>query len=160
MPSDGKVARVLDLGTGIGQVATAMKERFPNAEVHGIDVAPPMLRYAHMRAADIGIDVNFSQQLAEHLRYPDGHFDVVVSYILFHEVTARTTPKIFAEAARVLRPGGVFYVIDFNHVVQPSPGHLYMSWLDHRWNTAEPWRVQWASVDYRHGAEESRLRRR
>ena len=35
IPADGKVRRILDLGTGIGQLAMALKERFPDAEVWG-----------------------------------------------------------------------------------------------------------------------------
>ena len=142
LPAKGEVKRILDLGCGIGQLATSMKQRFPNAEVHAIDVAAPMVRYAHMRAVDIGSEVHFKQALAEATGYPDGYFDLVVSYILFHEVTADAARKIMAETGRILRPGGVFYPLDFNAVTAPSPGRIYSTWLDHRYNT-EPWRLQW-----------------
>ena len=142
VPAKGEVKRILDLGCGIGQLATAMKARFPNAEVHALDVAAPMLRYGHMRAVDIGSEVHFKQALAEATGYPDGHFDVVISYILFHEVTAEAARKIIAEMGRITRPGGVFYPMDFNPVTAPSPGRIYSTWLDHRYNT-EPWRLQW-----------------
>ena len=146
-PADGKVARILDIGTGIGQLAVAMKEKHPAAEVHGIDVAAPMLRYAHMRAVDLGADVTFAQKLAENTRYPDGHFDIVVSYILFHEVTAEATKAIIAEARRILRPGGVFFPLDFNTKATPSPEASYSVWIDHRWNN-EVWRLEYASLDF------------
>ncbi len=142
LPAKGEVKRILDLGCGIGQLATSMKQRFPNAEVHAIDVAAPMVRYAHLRAVDIGSEVHFKQALAEATGYPDGYFDLVVSYILFHEVTADAARKIMAETGRILRPGGVFYPLDFNPVTAPSPGRIYSTWLDHRYNT-EPWRLQW-----------------
>jgi len=147
MPADGKVTRVLDIGTGIGQLAVAMKEKHPTAEVHGIDVAAPMLRYAHMRAVDIGADVTFAQRLAENTGYPDGHFDIVVSYILFHEVTAEATKAIIAEARRILRPGGVFFPMDFNTKAPKSPEASYSVWMDHRWNN-EIWRLEYGSLDF------------
>ncbi len=92
-PADGKVRRILDMGCSIGQYSVALKGRFPDAEVWGIDVGGPMVRYAHMRAADIGVDVNFAQRLAEDTKFPDGYFDIVTSYILHHEVTAEASSR-------------------------------------------------------------------
>jgi SAM-dependent methyltransferase len=106
LPRDDQVRRILDLGCGIGQLTVAMKERPPAAEVIGLDLAAPMLRYGHMRVSELGSDVTFTQRLAEDTHYPDGHFDVVISYIMFHEVTADASRKIIAEAFRVLRSGG------------------------------------------------------
>jgi ubiquinone/menaquinone biosynthesis C-methylase UbiE len=147
LPANGQVKRILDLGTGIGQLALAMKGRFPQAEVTGLDVAAPMLRYAHMRAVDLDTDITFTQRLAEDTRYPDGHFDIVISYILFHEVTAAASRRIIAEAYRILRPGGVFYPMDFNQVAPPSALRLYGEWKDHHWNN-ERWRLEYASVNF------------
>lgn len=146
-PKDGQVRRILDLGTGIGQLAVAMKERFPQAEVTGLDVAAPMLRYAHMRAIDLDRDITYTQRLAENTRYPDGHFDIVISYIMFHEVTAEASRKIIAEAHRILRPGGVFYPMDFNLAATPSALRRYGEWKDHHWNN-ERWRLEHATVDF------------
>ena len=147
LPRDGRVRRVLDLGCGIGQLTVAMKERFPEAEVIGLDLAAPMLRYGHMRASELGSDVTFTQRLAEDTRYPDGHFDVVISYIMFHEVTADASRKIIAEAFRVLRPGGVFHPMDFNQAAAPSAFGTYRVWKDHHWNN-ERWRLEYASMDF------------
>ncbi|MDX2224853.1 MAG: class I SAM-dependent methyltransferase [Rhodospirillaceae bacterium] len=147
LPGDGRVKRILDLGCGIGQLAVALKERFPEAEVWGIDVGAPMLRYGHMRAVDLGVDINLSQRLAEDTKFPDGHFDLIASYILFHEVTAEAAGQIIAEAHRVLRPGGVFYPLDFNLKARPSPYRTYSQWIDHRWNN-ERWRIEYDGVDF------------
>jgi SAM-dependent methyltransferase len=148
VPKDGNVTRILDLGTGIGQLAVAMKMRFPEAKVTGIDIGAPMLRYAHMRAVDLGSEVHFAQRLAEDTRYPDNHFDIVISYIMFHEVTADASRKIIAEAHRVLRPGGVFYPMDFNITASEiSAFRRYGEWKDHHWNN-ERWRLEHASLDW------------
>ena len=90
LPADGQVRRILDLGCSIGQCTTVLKERHPSAEVWGLDVALPMLRYAHMRATDMGVDVHFQQSLAENMEQADGSFDAVLAYILFHEVPEHT----------------------------------------------------------------------
>ncbi|MEQ9446903.1 MAG: class I SAM-dependent methyltransferase, partial [Rhodospirillaceae bacterium] len=114
VPEDGKdVKRILDIGCGLGQFAVALAERFPNAEVWGVDVGGPMLRYGHMRAVDQGVAVNFAQRLAEDTKFPEGHFDIVASYIVHHEVPADVSRAIFKEANRILRPGGIYFPIDF-----------------------------------------------
>jgi ubiquinone/menaquinone biosynthesis C-methylase UbiE len=113
LPADGVVRRVLDIGCSIGQSTTAWKERIPSAEVFGIDIAGPMVRYCHKRAIDLGLDVHFKQMAAEDLRFPDNSFDVVYSYILFHELPVPAIRATMRHAWRVLRPGGDFLINDF-----------------------------------------------
>jgi ubiquinone/menaquinone biosynthesis C-methylase UbiE len=98
--------RILDMGCTVGHATLPFKEMFPDAEVWGIDVAAPQVRYAHARAAALGLDVNFAQMNAEETSFPDGHFDLVVSHILLHETSGKAMPKIFKECARLLAPGG------------------------------------------------------
>jgi len=149
-PSDGKVRRILDLGCGVGQLTVALKERFPEAEVWGIDVGGPMVRFSHMRAVDLGVDVNFAQRLAEDTKFPDGHFDIVTSYILHHEIPEETSKQVTEEAYRVLRPGGVFYPIDFYTGLFPqdkSPWGKVRWWWTYRWNQ-EVWYPEYARFDF------------
>ena len=148
-PEDGCVNRILDMGCGVGQLTVALKERFSDAEVWGVDIAAPMIRYGHMRAADLAVEVNFAHRLAEETKFPDNHFDIVTSYILHHEVTAEATEQIIAEAYRVLRPGGVFFPIDF-YTGGKRPRNAwgtFSMWIDHRWNN-EVWREEYDSVDF------------
>ena len=148
LPPDGKVKRILDMGCGIGQYTVALKERFPDAEVWGIDVGGPMVRYAHMRASKLGNGANFAQKIAEDTGFPDGHFDIVTSYIMHHEVRAQKTLEIIDEAKRVTRAGGIYYPIDFNSGGLKSPGRsMYGRWIDHRWNN-EVWSLEYHSVPF------------
>lgn len=112
-PADGQVNRVLEVGCSVGQSTLAWKRRFPNAEVWGTDISAPMVRYAHKLAVEAGLDITFAQMAAEDLKFDDNHFDVVYAYILFHEVPPAIADRIVAEAYRVLRPGGVFTILDF-----------------------------------------------
>ena len=150
-PADGKVKRILDMGCGIGQLTIALKERYPDAEVWGVEVGAPMIRYGHMRAVDQGVDVNFTQRLAEDTKFPDNHFDMVTSYIMHHEMPAEASKAVMAEAFRVLRPGGVYVPIDFFTGGRPRrPKNAYGSyqtWKDHRWNN-EVWRIEYEEMDY------------
>ncbi len=98
--------RILDLGCTTGHSTLPYKSMFPDAEVWGIDVAAPQVKYAHLRAAGLGVDVNFAQMNAERTSFPDGHFDLVVSHILLHETSGRAMPRIFDECFRLLAPGG------------------------------------------------------
>ena len=148
LPEDGKVRRILDMGCGVGQMTVALKERFPDAEVWGIDVGGPMVRYAHMRARRLGVGANFAQRLAEDSKFPDGYFDLVTSYIMHHELTADATRKVIAEAHRVTRPGGVYYPVDFNSGGAKSPPRaMFGRWWDHRWNN-EVWSLEYHSLNF------------
>ena len=149
-PKDGKVKRILDLGCATGRLTFALKERFPEAEVWGIDVGAPMVRFAHVRSLDLGANVNFAQRLAEDTKFPDGHFDMVVSYILLHEVQASAAKKIAAQAYRVLRGGGTFYPVDFptgRQAPAMTPYTGFSQWWDHRWNN-EVWAMNYRSLNY------------
>ena len=145
-PEDGKVRRILDIGCSIGQFATSLKRRFPDAEVWGIDIGAPMVRYAHMKALDLGVEVNFVQLLAEDTKFPDGHFDMVTSNLLFHEVTEQASRDIIKEVARVLRPGGTFSATDQNDDMETAH-NKFTRWYNYRWNH-EDWYLDWHQVDF------------
>jgi ubiquinone/menaquinone biosynthesis C-methylase UbiE len=148
-PADGVVRRILDLACSIGQFATAFKERFPQAEVWGIDASAPMVRYAHKRAVDMGLEVHFAQRLAEDTKFPDNSFDIVNAFILFHEVPLDIAEKIVAEAARVLRPGGIFCVEDFaNRKLGQVPAMAeYTGFIDSVYN-GEPYAPDFVHSDF------------
>ena len=92
-----KPRRILDLGCTVGHNAVPLAQAFPDAEVIAIDVAAPMLRYAHARARSLGVEnINFRQANAEALDYPDGHFDLI-----------STAMRKLKEIHRLLADGGL-----------------------------------------------------
>lgn len=143
--------RILELGGSSGQSATALKIRFPDAEVHSIDIAAPMVAYAHKRAVDMGVDVQFHQMAAEDLSaFEDGSFDLVFAFILFHELPVDVTRRVLEEVRRVLRPGGAFVVLDFasgSRELDPSPARRYIGWFDSNHN-GEPYALGFVSCDF------------
>ncbi len=148
LPKDRKVRRILEFGCSCGQTAVALKRRFPDAEVWAVDVGGPMVHYAHMRASDLGVAVNFRQSLAEATGFPDGHFDMIVSFIVLHEVPNAQNTQIMKEVSRMLRGGGTYYPVDF-YTATPPPTQAYgifHRWWDHRWNN-EPWALEHMDYD-------------
>lgn len=104
--------RILDMGCTVGHSTLPYKEAFPDAEVIGIDVAAPQIRYAHARAAGLGADVGFLQRNAEATGFAGGSFDLIVSHILLHETSGKAMPAIIRECHRLLRPGGLMIHAD------------------------------------------------
>ena len=153
-PADGIVRRTLDLGCGTGQSTTPMKMRFPQAEVWGLDVGGPLVRYAHYRALKMGLEVNFRHGLAEDTKFPDNHFDMTSSTILFHEVSAAAARDIVKEIYRVTRPGGTYThsdTITRGHptkkpasTVVAKAGH----WKQHRHHSYEPWWLEYTDSNF------------
>lgn len=98
IPAEGM--RVLDVGTGTGNVALAAARRVGRRGlVVGVDLSASMLQEARRRAC--GLPIEFHQMDAEALGFGDATFDVVVSSLLagVHVVRA------LREMHRVLRPG-------------------------------------------------------
>ncbi|MEM9878845.1 MAG: class I SAM-dependent methyltransferase [Pseudomonadota bacterium] len=118
-----KPKRVLDLGCAIGTETLALHEAFPDAEVHGLDLSGPMLRFAHMWAEEQGTPVHYREANAADTGYPDDHFDVVMSHILFHETGPKILPAIMPEVERILAPGGVFINGDVPYQPAQIPLH-------------------------------------
>ncbi len=121
--------RILDLGCTIGHNTGSWKDTYPKAEVHGIDVAAPCLRYASARAQAQGREMHFHQMNAEAVDFPDASFDLVFSSMFLHEVPRKGIAKVFSEAHRVLRPGGLMLHMELPPNSQLSPyDAFYLDW--------------------------------
>lgn len=102
--------RALDIATGTGNVALPLAKR--GAEVTGVDIAPNLLEQARERAAAEGLSIQFDEGDAEALPYPDASFDVVTS--MFGAMFAPRPELVVREMARVLRPGGLLAMANWN----------------------------------------------
>ena len=85
--------RVLDVGTGTGRVAQLVAERFPEADVVGVDLAPKMIEVAREKVPQARFEVADAQRLP----FDDGAFDLV---------TLANVIPFFDELERVTAPGG------------------------------------------------------
>ena len=103
---------VLDLGSGPGlDVFLAAREVGPGGRVIGVDMTPAMLERARANAAKIGLShVEFREGRLEALPVESGSIDAVTSNCVINLVPDKRA--VFAEVARVLRPGGRVVISD------------------------------------------------
>lgn len=105
--------RVLDIGCGTGTFATILKQRYPDVEVTGLDPDPKALARARRKAEQARVSVHFDQGFADSLEYAAMSFDLVFSSFTFHHLEGSNREKTLREVRRVLKPGGSFYLLDF-----------------------------------------------
>jgi len=104
----GKV--VLEVGSGRGGGASFLARYHRPARVTGADFSPQAVTLCQKRHAAVP-NLSFTVGDAEQLPFPDASFDAVVNVESSH--CYGHIDKFFAEAARVLRPGGHFLYTDF-----------------------------------------------
>ena len=102
----GEDDRVVDVGSGGGfDAVVAASLVGPRGRVVGVDMTPEMLAKARETARSLGLDhLEFREGIAEALPVDDGWADVVIANGVLNLVADKV--GVFAEIARVLRPGG------------------------------------------------------
>ncbi|PYI68961.1 hypothetical protein CVV68_03925 [Arthrobacter livingstonensis] len=107
----GAGTRVLDIGSGMGGVARHLAGEF-GATVHGVDLTPEFVAVAKELTQRTGLagSVEFTQGSALELPLADASFDAAV--VVHVGMNIRDKDRMFAEAGRVLRPGGILAVYD------------------------------------------------
>jgi SAM-dependent methyltransferase len=125
-----EAGRVLDVGTGEGQIAR-MAVRNGAEAVVGLDPTWAQLTVARERAGG----PFYARGAAASLPCREGVFDAVVACLVFEHIV--DFGDAIAEVARVLRPGGRFLFF-LNHPLLQTPGS---GWIDDHILEEQYWRV-------------------
>jgi SAM-dependent methyltransferase len=104
---DPRGAAVLDVGCGDAGVLVAFAEA--GAKASGIEPYERSVERGRVRAREHGVEIDVRQGFGETLPFDDGSFDLVVLDNVLEHVQGRE--RTMDEIRRVLRPGGVLYLV-------------------------------------------------
>lgn len=122
-----KIGTLLDIGTGTGSLLELLADRTQRAL--GVDASREMLALARARLSERGLADRCTVRQADMYRLPlaDASFDAVTLQMVLHY--AEEPAAALAEAARVLRPGGILLVAD----LAPHGEAGVLTRFAHRW---------------------------
>lgn len=104
--------RIYEPGCGGVSTLSALHQVFPEAELHGCDLSPLLLKNGHLIAERRGIPVHLKQRDALDTGEADSSFNAVVTYALHHELPPKANIEMFKEMLRILKPGGDIVISD------------------------------------------------
>jgi len=143
----GPYERMIDIGTGTGRMLALFGDRFERAD--GIDFNHKMLTVARANLDKQNVkNVNFRHADAQALPFEDACADFITIHQVLHFMDE--PERVLAEAARVLRPGGLLLIVDFAphelEFLRAEHGHRRLGirhekmseWLDQNKLEAEP----------------------
>jgi demethylmenaquinone methyltransferase/2-methoxy-6-polyprenyl-1,4-benzoquinol methylase len=117
-------ARCLDLATGTGDLAIAVRQLYPTAQVVGMDFALPMMQVGQqkLRAQQLN-HVAFASGDAHMLPFDDEQFDGLVNGFLLRNVV--DLPRALTEMKRVVKKGGRVVCLEITHPQTPIFRQLF-----------------------------------
>jgi len=105
--------KILDLCCGSGQATQVLLQYSP--QVTGLDASPLSLARARQNVPQ----ANYIEGWAEKMPFGNQEFDLVHSSAAMHEMMPGQREEIFREVCRVLKPGGIFTMVDFHRPTNP-----------------------------------------
>ena len=117
-------ATVLDVATGTGDLAMAIRKTCPGARIVGADFCAPMLNVARKNGLPELVVAD-----GMNLPFTDATFDVVTAAFGLRNMAS--WEKGLSEMARVLKPGGHLLILDFSLPTLPVIRPLYRAYLHH-----------------------------
>jgi ubiquinone/menaquinone biosynthesis C-methylase UbiE len=108
---DPRTVSLLDVGSGTARFLTFVKDSYPRMDVAALDLSAPYLEVAR-RNLRPWPGVDFIEANAEAMPVDDASRDIVTATYLFHELPPQARARVAREIARVLKPGGLFVMVD------------------------------------------------
>ena len=142
--------RIMDIGTGSGNIALALKNHFPLADVSGLDVSWEALRIASENGRINGLEVNWiaGDILQKTNLEEKDYFDLIVSnppYVLNSERAVMSANVLEFE------PGGALFVADSDPLV------FYVEIASYSMSRLSESGSVWVEINERFGVETARL---
>jgi release factor glutamine methyltransferase len=119
--NDSLAPRVIDLGTGSGAIALAIKKALPRAAVHATDASPEALDVARENARRLSLEVEFRQ--AAWLEGSEGRYDLIVSNPPYVEANDPHLAALAHEPLSALA-AGPDGLADIRSIVAQAPARL------------------------------------
>lgn len=119
LPEIPDATRVLDMACGFGKSTRPLVNKYPTAEIIGMDLAAPGLRLAHMQAEAEGVAIHYKQGDAAYSGLEAASCDVVTGTMYLHEMPHEHIVATIKEAARLLKPGGSLHFLEFQPTGDP-----------------------------------------
>lgn len=114
--SDRPDLQALDLCCGSGQATQFLVQRFDQtAQIVGLDASPLAIDRARRNVPQ----ATFVEGWAERMPFADAQFDLVHTSVALHEMEPAQLQQIGREVYRVLKPGGIFALVDFHAPTNP-----------------------------------------
>ncbi|MCY1721610.1 bifunctional demethylmenaquinone methyltransferase/2-methoxy-6-polyprenyl-1,4-benzoquinol methylase UbiE [Prolixibacteraceae bacterium Z1-6] len=123
-------AKVLDIATGTGDFAVAAS-KMDRVHITGIDISEGMLNVARKKIAkkNLGNRIEFKKADSENLPFNSDVFDAAI--VGFGVRNFENLEKGLSEILRVIKPGGVFFVLEFSKPVSAPFKQIYMFYFMH-----------------------------
>ena len=144
-----EVRNILDIGCSVGISTLAIHRYYQQKQSHpvhtvGLDLSPYMLTVARNRDVN-GEIAQWIHAQGEDTKLPANSFDLVTLQYVIHELPGYANKAIFAEALRLLRPGGAIALVDNNPkspTIQNRPPVLFTLM-----KSTEPWSDDYYTFD-------------
>jgi ubiquinone/menaquinone biosynthesis C-methylase UbiE len=113
---------ILDIASGPGDWVLDVAFKKSHIEVVGVELSENMVKYAMARARAQRLKNVLFQYMnwVEGLDFPDNTFDLVNARLLVLWLLRKDWPLMIREALRILRPGGLFRLIDCDTILTSS----------------------------------------
>jgi ubiquinone/menaquinone biosynthesis C-methylase UbiE len=108
---DQRTLSMLDVACGTGRFLGQAAQAFPAMPMRGLDLSEAYVDAARAHLSDRR-NIELMQGNAEELPFPDASQDIVTSVFLYHELPGDVRRTVTTEIARVLKPGGIYVLVD------------------------------------------------
>jgi len=114
---------ILDVATGTGDLAIALKKAMPASKVSGIDFSEGMLKFAHKKSSKKAMDIDFKVGDGQNIDFADNSFELVTIAYGIRNFSDRDLG--LREFYRVLKPKGKLIILEFSPPKKDLFGRLF-----------------------------------